>query len=75
MAKEMTNLEYAKTLTKFDLPLIIKVATAFINKLVGPNASLEKREKAYVKWCVEMYNPDVWYGDRLSRDESYFYGV
>lgn len=74
----MTNLEYAKTLTKNELGLISKVANTFIDKLVGRNASMENREKAYVKWCVAEYDPDVWYKDffgesRRKEEEGYFY--
>lgn len=82
MAKEtktITNLEYARSLTIKELGLIVRVATAFIDKLVGKEAPRDVREKAYVKWCVSTYDPDVWYRDyaRLTEktEEAYFYGV
>ena len=77
--KEMTNLEYAKTLTRDELSRIVKVANEFIEKLVGKDAPLDKREKAYIKWCVEKFDPDVWYKDWIRnttrKEEEYFYGV
>ena len=65
--KEMTNLGYARSLDRGDLPLIIKVARAYITKVVGPEAPLWKREKAYEEWCMEPYDDSGWSRARLER--------
>ena len=65
--RDMTNLGYARSLDRGDLPLIIKVARAYITKVVGPDAPLWKREKAYEEWCMADYDEVGWYRARLER--------
>ena len=65
--KDVTNLGYARSLDRGDLPLIIKVARAYIDKVVGPNAPLWKREKAYEEWAISDYDEVGWYRARLER--------
>ena len=49
-----SNGSYASSLTVLDLPLINKVARAYINKRVGEDAPLWEKEKAY----EELYHAD-----------------
>lgn len=65
--RDMTNLGYARSLDRGDLPLIIKVARAYIAKVVGPDAPLWKCEKAYEEWCMADYDEVGWYRARLER--------
>ena len=65
--KEMTNLEYAKTLDRAELPLIIKVARAYIEKIVGSEAPLYVKELAYNHWCNSAYDNNGWARARLER--------
>lgn len=65
--KEMTNLQYARGLDRGELPLIIKVARAYIDKVVGAEAPLWKKEQAYNQWCDAPYDECGWYRARLER--------
>ena len=67
MALEVTNLAYAKSLDRSELPLINKVARAYITAVVGPDAPLQAREKAYEQWCEAPYDDSLWCRIRLER--------
>ena len=65
--KEMTNLQYARSLDRSELPLINKVVRAYIAKVVGAEAPLWRKEQAYNQWCEEPYDEGGWYRARLER--------
>lgn len=65
--KDVTNIQYARSLDRSELPLIIKVTKAYIAKVVGAEAPLWKKEQAYNQWCDEPYDEYGWYRARLER--------
>lgn len=67
MLKGMTNLDYARSLERSELPLIIKVARTYIEKIVGPDAPLWSKETAYNHWCNSPYDDNGWARARLER--------
>ena len=62
-----SNGSYASSLTVLDLPLINKVARAYINKRVGEDAPLWEKEKAYNEWLEADYDVDGWARARFER--------
>lgn len=67
MSLELTNIEYARTLDYRELPLIVRVARDYIKRLVGENAPLFMKEKAYNQWCDEPFDIDIWDKIRAER--------
>lgn len=66
----MTNRDYALTLVRVDLPLVNRVARAYINGKVGPDAPLWDKEMAYNEWLNANYDGQAWERARLERASS-----
>ena len=69
---KMTNMMYARSLTIADLPLINRVVRNYINRLVGENAPLWKKESAYNQWQDEEYDDEKWSRARLEMSSKHF---
>lgn len=67
MDRDLTNLGYARGLDRGDLPLIIKVAKAYIASVVGVDAPLWLKERAYSDWCAAPYDDYLWSKMRRER--------
>lgn len=65
MLVELTNGSYALSLTKADLPLVNRVARAYIDGKVGPDTPIWEREKAYNEWLEAEYDYPAWERARL----------
>ena len=73
--REMTNIEYARTLDRGDLFLINRVATDYIKRIVGENAPIWIKEKAFDQWCNEPYNAKIWDKIRAERAGKLIFGM
>lgn len=67
MIRELTNIEYARSLDYRELPLIVRVCRDYIKRIVGEDAPLFRKEQAYNQWCNEPLNIDIWDKIRAER--------